>query len=140
MDNSSWRCSVCGFELYHPIGRLRFTSVGLYDDDRYPGRSIVVLREHREHLDSLEPNELAAFMGDVQQVSRALRAVTGASRINFAVLGNTVAHLHAHLIPRVRGGDPVPNSSPWDHPQSAGALEPDTRIALVERIREQLRA
>ena len=136
---SSWtRCSTCGFELHHPICELPATTLGLYDDDRYPGRCILVLKKHREELETLDPAEAREFMEDMQRAARAIRAATGADRMNFALLGNAVPHLHAHLIPRIRRGDPVPNKSPWSHPDPARALEPEARAELVRAIREEL--
>jgi len=136
---SSWtRCSTCGFDLHHPICELPASVLGLYDDDRFPGRCILVYKEHREEFESLDPAEVQKFMQDVQRAARAIRAATGADRMNFAVLGNAVPHLHAHLIPRIHEGDPVPNKSPWNHPDPAGSLEPTVREQLMRAIQVEL--
>jgi len=139
MQASSWtRCATCGFELHHPIRQLPATSLGLYDDDRYPGRCILVYKDHREDFETLDPAEAREFLEDMQRAARAIRAATGADRMNFAVLGNAVPHLHAHLIPRIRKGDPIPSKSPWSHPDPAGSLAPVDRAKLIAAIQREL--
>ena len=43
-------------------------------------------------------------MRDVQQLSRVLKGITGATKLNYEVHGNTIEHLHMHFYPR-RAGD-----------------------------------
>lgn len=40
--------------------------------------------------------------------------MTGSTRINYAILGNRVPHIHFHLIPRGSPNDPDFTRSPWD--------------------------
>jgi len=110
-------CSQCGFELWRPIAELEVADLGLYSDERFPGRCILKLREHRERLEELPEELLLAFHRDLRRASEAIRSVTGSQRVNFAVLGNTVPHLHGHLIPRIPENEPKPGSSPWDDPR-----------------------
>lgn len=110
-------CHECGFRLWVPLGRLRVSQVGLYDDRRFPGRSLLVLDHHEEDLSALEGQLLTDYMADLRDLSAAIKAVTGAPRINVAVLGNAVPHLHWHVIPRQPDREPLPNRSPWDDPR-----------------------
>jgi len=135
--HSLWtRCAACEFELYHPIVDLSVSSLGLYDDRRFPGRCILACHEHCEHFEDLEPASTTAFVSDMQRAARAIRDVTGADRVNLAILGNAAPHLHAHLVPRLRDTDPVPTRSPWSHPDPVSALEPRHRSELIEAIRK----
>lgn len=97
---SSVACQQCGFELWEPIAQSSYTSLGLYNDDRFPGRCILSLREHKESLEELTVETMVFFMRDIQIVMKAIRQATNATRVNVAILGNREAHLHAHLIPR----------------------------------------
>lgn len=106
-------CLECGFELYAPVAALTVSDVGLYSDARYPGRLIVKLREHHEHLDAVPSELAAAFLRDVQHCARVLRAVDGIARVNVAVLGNKVPHVHTHVVPR-RPGEHNFHRSPWE--------------------------
>lgn len=107
--------------------------VGLYDDGRFPGRLIVSLVNHYDHLEDVPPGEAASFMERVQEASRALRSTFELTRVNVAILGNQVAHVHAHLIPR-RADDPRPQSAPWEDPRTRKRLDQQTREAVVSRL------
>lgn len=106
-------CAECGFELWNPVAELSMSSVGLYDDGRFPGRVIVSLSDHFDHLDEVDATLTAAFMDDIRAVSKALRGIDGVERVNVAILGNKVSHVHAHVIPR-RTLDVNYGLSPWD--------------------------
>lgn len=112
------KCETCGFELWNHIPEpLPVSSLGLYSDNRFPGRSILKLNTHKETLEDLEPELLTAFMLDVQKAVKVLKQVTGSNRINVAVLGNTVPHVHAHRIPRYPETETFPGKSPWNDPR-----------------------
>lgn len=128
-------CAACGFALYHPIADLSVSAVGLYDDARFPGRVIVSLNEHVEHFDNVE--RVAEYMTDIQQACRALRQLDEVERINVSVLGNKVAHVHAHLIPR-RPSDANHGLSPWENAPPLSPLNPAARESLIADIRTQL--
>jgi diadenosine tetraphosphate (Ap4A) HIT family hydrolase len=42
-------------------------------------------------------------MRDVQKLSAAVTAITGAVKMNYQVHGNTLPHLHMHFVSRYRG-------------------------------------
>lgn len=130
------RCGDCGFELFHPLGETAMVVASLYDDGRFPGRLIVALKPHFEHLDEVPAAIASAFLSDLQAVARELRAVTGSSRVNLAVLGNAEAHVHAHLIPRYSWAEDLPRKSPWDDPRPHYPLE--DRASMVELLRSSL--
>ena len=95
----SLKCEVCGFWLWQPMATGDRVSLGLYDDDRFPGRCLLVWDDHVEHLDELGGDDLLSFTRSIQQVSLAIKRATGVGRVNVAILGNQEPHLHAHLIP-----------------------------------------
>lgn len=79
------------------------------------------------------------FMDDVNAGMEAIESVTGAERVNMAILGNTEPHLHAHLIPRVGGGDPVPSRPHWEDPRQRRPLDGDLLTELVASLREAIK-
>lgn len=123
----SWSCDVCGMEVYEPVAApfLLVSRVGLYAEGRFPGRCIVVYTRHAEHMEELEPSSLAALWADVALVGDAVRRVTGAARINYAVLGNATPHLHVHVIPRQPAVEPLPTRPPWNDPRELVTLDPE---------------
>lgn len=129
-------CGTCGFDLWLTFGEFSVSDIGLYSDARFPGRSILRLKDHYDHFEAV-PEEIAFnFTRDIQKASRLLRETTGAERVNVAILGNTEAHVHAHLIPRWPLLEAKPGSSPWDDPRPREALEKNTMEELLRRLRE----
>ncbi|NJM90327.1 MAG: hypothetical protein HC847_27525 [Hydrococcus sp. RU_2_2] len=51
-------------------------------------------------LNSLNGDRRNQFLQDMAMLGDALLSVTGASRINYEILGNSEAALHAHVFPR----------------------------------------
>jgi diadenosine tetraphosphate (Ap4A) HIT family hydrolase len=134
--DGQWECSKCGFRLYLPIEApdLKVSQLGLYNDGRFPGRCILALNTHSEHLEELDPRVRAQFWDDAARVGWVIRRLTGATRINYAVLGNGTPHLHIHLIPRQPAYEELPTRSPWNDPRNAFELDPGQLRALVSRI------
>jgi diadenosine tetraphosphate (Ap4A) HIT family hydrolase len=137
-SSDCFRCPSCGFELWNPICQMNVSFLGLYDDGRFPGRTILVLNEHFEHWEDIPRELLNEFVADSQRAMRAMSALTGASRINLAVLGNTDAHVHFHLIPRRRDSEPNPSKSPWNDPRPLTKLSRRQIVELVEELRSNL--
>jgi diadenosine tetraphosphate (Ap4A) HIT family hydrolase len=67
------------------------------------GYCVLVLKRHAVEPHELAPAEGAAFMRDLQIVSRVVQQITGAVKMNFEIHGNTIPHLHLHVFPRYRG-------------------------------------
>ena len=77
--------------------------IAFYDDARFPGRAVLVLGEHAELVEDLPLDVARDLALDVRQAAAAVRAASGARRINYAAFGNVVPHVHVHLIPRYSG-------------------------------------
>lgn len=131
-------CTTCGFSLWLPIAALKVSRVGLYDDARFPGRMIVSLNDHVEHLDQADPELMAAFIADIQHVSLVLRKVGDVERVNVAMLGNKVPHLHAHVIPR-RITDDNHGVSPWEGAGPLVKLDENERARVLDELRRGFR-
>jgi len=123
-----YTCASCRFSLAQPLAELRASWLGFFDDARFPGRGVLVLKRHVEHFAELDPETTLAFMLDCQKAARAIGAATGAKRMNYAMLGNVEPHLHMHVIPRLVS-DPIPLRTPWEH------LEPQTPLPVEQAQR-----
>jgi diadenosine tetraphosphate (Ap4A) HIT family hydrolase len=129
-------CDVCGFQLWTPVVALGASQLSLYDDSRFPGRCILMLNNHEEELDDLDEELLLRFMKDIQLASKAIKMVTSSGRVNVAVLGNAVAHVHAHLIPRFPEQEPNPTQSPWNDTREKTGLPAEVKELLVQQLRD----
>ena len=97
-------------EVYeHPeptfIKRLPVSVAALSYDQTFPGRAVIILRNHGTSFnDFMKSQQLLfiAFMEDVSAVVDALNEVCAPDRMNYSVYMNQNAHLHMHLIPRYK--------------------------------------
>jgi diadenosine tetraphosphate (Ap4A) HIT family hydrolase len=69
------------------------------------GKCHVLCKKHYVHLFDLTKEDLLGFMSDIQKTAKALQEVTGATKINYEIHGNTGPHLHCHLFPRYLDDD-----------------------------------
>lgn len=128
----------CGFVLWNPIAQTETSSLGLYDDARFPGRCILRLNAHYDSLDELPSEVLMSFMRDVQTAMSAIKAATTAARVNVAILGNRDPHVHAHLIPRFPAEEEFPDCSPWNDMRVKAVLSAESRITIMSTIWQAL--
>jgi diadenosine tetraphosphate (Ap4A) HIT family hydrolase len=69
-----------------------------------------------EPTDTTE-DEASSFWRDVLDTGRAVEAVYTPLKVNYLLAGNTLPHLHAHVVPRYEAGDPNPGH-PFPFPES----------------------
>jgi diadenosine tetraphosphate (Ap4A) HIT family hydrolase len=68
-------------------------------------------------LNDLLPQARADFLTDMARVGDALLHVTGAYRINYAIMGNSDPTLHAHIVPRyLDEAEALRKGHPWIYP------------------------
>lgn len=79
---------------------LHVTTVYLNKDQTHFGRVIVALNWHVDELFELTTTERHEFCTDVAMAAKAIKKVTHAQKINYAIYGDTVSHLHFHLVPK----------------------------------------
>lgn len=72
----------------------------LADSQFLRGYSILLADPVAPDLNALLPPQRADFLRDMATLGEALLEVTGAYRINYEILGNLDAALHAHVFPR----------------------------------------
>jgi diadenosine tetraphosphate (Ap4A) HIT family hydrolase/acetyltransferase-like isoleucine patch superfamily enzyme len=100
-----------------------------------PGQSLVMPRRHVATIEELNPHEVADLMWLVTESIRVLRANGIAKDLNIAInlgslAGQSVEHLHVHIIPRFAGDTLEPKR--W--------LSEDLFIKLREKSDDELEA
>jgi len=119
-------CPMCGSTATDDNGfGFRFLAgeyADVYLQRRTPlaGYAIAIWNhEHIAEVDGLEPARATGYWSDVMRAARAIRAVFEPAKLNYLTLGNSVPHLHTHILPRYIG-DPAPGRPlPWDLIESA---------------------
>ncbi len=89
---------VGGFGI--PICELDASQLILFKEQSHRGRCIVASKQHVDDISDLSEEESAAFMADVRRVAAALHAAFSPDKINFGAYGDTMHHLHFHLVPK----------------------------------------
>jgi diadenosine tetraphosphate (Ap4A) HIT family hydrolase len=131
------------------IAELRESFWILHKHQRYEGWSTLWLKDHAEHTGLLARPRQERLALDVLDAAGAMHRAfdTPASpgqaarpiRLNYENLGNVVAHVHWHLIPR-RPTDPDPGATVWVRPptETDCGVSDDRRDELVRQLRQAL--
>ncbi|MFN0010344.1 MAG: HIT family protein [Phycisphaerales bacterium] len=121
----------------------------LHKHQRYPGWCTLWLKDHHEHLALLPRERQERLQLDVLDLAAAMHTAfdgpgdpsrgipPGPIRINYECLGNVVAHVHWHLIPR-RATDPDPHATVWVRPVAETDRGCDD--SMRDRLMEMLKA
>ena len=114
------------------VAELPYSEVGLHRRSRLPGYCIVVWRHgHIAEPMDLTPEAAAGYWRDVLDVASAVRAEFRPVKLNLMMLGNTVPHLHTHVLPRHVDDPAAGGPIRWD---DIFLPEPIPAPTLVEQI------
>ena len=119
-------CPVCRRDaITDVVAELEVSEAMMPGGGPMPGYAWLLFRRHAVELHDLSADEGAAFMRDVQRLSRAIAVATGAVKMNYEVHGNTVPHLHMHFFPRYVGD-----------PFEGGPIDPRAAVGPARAPRE----
>ena len=131
--------------IFAKILRGEIPATKVYEDDvafafmdimpRCDGHVLVITKLPVRGLLDMPPEALGPFMGSVQKVARAARAGMKADgltlhQFNEPSGGQTVFHLHFHVLPRVMGMPLKPHSGPMEKPEVLQAHATKIKAAL----------
>jgi len=103
-DNPTW------------IADMKYSVALLNLEQTYRGRCLVVLKQHYDNLLDV-PKELFDQLNmEMLRLASAIKQAWSPDRLNFAILGNEVSHVHWHVIPRYEA-DPNWGRPPWPIPK-----------------------
>jgi len=118
----------------------------IYEDDdtlafldimpRTEGHALVITKKRARDLFDIKPEGLAKLMAAVQKLAPKIKEAVGADGVliqqfNGSAAGQTVFHLHIHIVP-VKHGVPLK--------PHAGIMEDQARLAITaEKIRKKLK-
>src|SRR5699024_8349176 len=77
----------------------------LNKDQRYYGRTILAFKEHRKELFELTEQERKNFFEELSLAASILQKVFNPSKLNYAIYGDLVSHLHVHIVPKYQNGE-----------------------------------
>ena len=134
-------CKVCAGEWpwkAQKIAELELSVAYLFEDQFFPGWTVVVLRRHATELYELTRSERSQLIEEVSAVATALAMAFEPVKINYELLGNQVPHIHWHLIPRLES-DPAPKEPVWRVPHEPKRLTLDELQERITAIRTHLK-
>jgi diadenosine tetraphosphate (Ap4A) HIT family hydrolase len=129
-------CIACSEQwppLDHRIADCGTSIAYLFEDQFFPGWTVLVLKRHATELFELSEEERSRLMEEVSATAEALMEAFHPVKINYELLGNQVPHIHWHLIPRLPG-DPSPRDPVWTVAHERQPLNPahlSERLALI---------
>lgn len=127
-------CQTVGGTLLWQGPHMRVIEV---EDAQHPGFTRVVWSAHLAEMTNLSTHGRDLLMRAVYTVEEAQHSVLGPDKVNLASLGNMVAHLHWHVIPRWRLDPHFPGPI-WapEHTPDAGrsAQWAEQHARIIERL------
>ncbi|MCE9523570.1 MAG: HIT family protein [Alphaproteobacteria bacterium] len=94
------------FKVYEDAHTIAFMDIM----PQAEGHTLVIPKEYAESIFDLSPEAAASLIKATQKVAAAVRTATNApgimlAQLNGAAAGQTVFHIHFHIIPRAGGID-----------------------------------
>jgi len=122
----------------HRIADLGLTVAYLFEDQFFPGWTVLVLKRHARELYELTREERSHVIEEVNTVAQVLAEEFHPVGVNYGLLGNQLPHIHWHVIPRL-ADDPAPLESVWGHPHQPKPLGERVRTELIAKLQASLR-
>ena len=122
------------------IARVSSGWVVLGDVQFLPGYSLLLPDPVVGDLNALNRAEREAYLYEMSVVGDALLAVTDAYRINYEILGNSEAALHAHIMPRyLNEPEELRRQPPWAYDwENAIQFDPARDGELMARVQDEI--
>lgn len=121
------------------VAELRESFAVLHDHQKFEGWTVLILKDHVEHLSELSVQRQTRLFEDVARMAGAVQRVLSPNRINYECLGNVMAHVHWHVVPRYLPPiDREPRRPIWILPQNE--LECGSDLSRVMTLAAKLRA
>jgi len=137
---SASNCKACAGSwpaADHRIADCGLTVAYLFEDQYFPGWTVLVLKRHATELFELTHVERSQVIEEVSAVAHALAEVFKPVKVNYGLLGNQLPHIHWHVVPRL-ADDPAPLEAVWGHKHEPVWLVGEKLSETIARIREQL--
>ncbi len=114
----------------------------LGDNQYVPGYTLFISKTCVPELHELAPERRSRFLDEMATVAEAVFRAFEPRKLNYELLGNSVAHLHWHLIPRY-ADDPKPEWPIWSNEAFLSAprvtpVEPEVLAERRQRLRDAL--
>ncbi len=111
----------------------RVSVAKLNPDQAFEGYTFLTLKWHEEELYKLADKDRKQFLEDMSLVANALSKAFKPDKMNYELLGNSMPHLHWHLVPRYTS-DPMWGRPIWSGNRRRRRLNEEAYNQLKQRI------
>ena len=139
-------CFMCQNPMFSPNGSLHpqkiaeldvCTAMLNRDWQFFKGTAILVYQDHVTELHHLPKEMQSRFLADASHLAAALEKTFHGTKLNHGMFGNTMPHLHWHIMVR-RKTDPDPKSAIRESPFPILQQSDEDFIKTAEEIRLNL--
>jgi len=139
-------CGICamidrikGGKFPDFIAELNSCYVILGDQQFYRGYCVLFAKIHATELYLMPADAARALFEEMRLTAEAIAAIVKPWKMNYECLGNSIPHVHWHLLPRYES-DELRHSPVWLRPESERKvpLDENDRHALMGSLRHQL--
>ena len=123
-------------EISELVADLPLSRVMLADDARFPWLMLIPWRANMQELFDLSATEQGMLMREITAVSRMLKELTKADKINVEAIGNATPQLHVHVVARYETDSQWPKGVQWGDPQPCTE---EKRESFLSELRAGLR-
>ncbi len=141
MEHKDPSCFYCQDDdrrkaLMIEIMKLKSSTLYLFRDQKNRGRCVLKFNDHKTDLSQLTDEEYALFSKELRAVSKALMALFKPDKINYAIYGDLVPHLHVHIVPKRKDGPQW--GSPFSDSVPKKTLSEEEYRGLISSIKEEV--
>ena len=123
-------------EISELVADLPLSRVMLANDARFPWLMLIPRRANMQELFDLSAADQGMLMREITAISRMLKELTKADKINVEAIGNATPQLHVHVVARYKTDSQWPNGVQWGDPQP---YTEEQRESLLSELRAGLR-
>jgi diadenosine tetraphosphate (Ap4A) HIT family hydrolase len=122
---------------YVHIADLGASTFYLRREQTYRGRCVLAYKDHVHDIVQLSAEDAAKFFEDVAHAARAIYKALSPDKINYAMYGDTLKHIHMHMVPKYKGG-PDFGGTFQQKPSPEVRLTEEECAELADKIRKCL--
>lgn len=115
---------------------LEVSTLYLFKEQTYRGRLLVAYNEHKGEICELTDEQRDAFMKDVATAAKAMHKAFNPAKVNYGAYGDTMPHLHYHLVPKYEGGPDFGGTFQMN--PRAVYLTDEEYNELIQKVKENL--
>lgn len=114
------------------ICRLKYSTVYLNRNQKYRGRCVVKLNDHKTEYFQMDTEERNGYFAETAAVAKAIFELYHPDKINYATFGDLVPHVHIHVVPKYQNG--ADWGRPFDDTQGKVVLEEAEYQEMVDAL------